>query len=152
MIMIKDGNTLMKIPHGGQKMNFICKIKREYLYEFRKDKYIVNNNNLAVETFGLTKAYKGVFAVDNINLKVPRGSICGFLGKNGAGKTTTIKMVTGLIRPTAGDYAVMGTQKENLTKGVKSVGYLPDVPDFYGYMTGGEFLHLCGKLCGIPEK
>ena len=112
----------------------------------------MNNNNLAVETFGLTKAYKGVFAVDNINLKVPKGSICGFLGKNGAGKTTTIKMVTGLIRPTAGDYAVMGTQKENLTKGAKSVGYLPDVPDFYGYMNGGEFLRLCGRLCNISDK
>jgi len=107
--------------------------------------------NMAVETFGLAKAYKSVFAVDHIDLKVPAGSVCGFLGKNGAGKTTTLKMLTGQKRPTAGEFAIMG-KKKGFGAGVnigESVGYLPDVPDFYGYMNGQEFLLLCGKLCGM---
>jgi len=107
------------------------------------------NDVLAVETFGLTKEYKSTLAVDHIDLKVPLGSICGFLGKNGAGKTTTIKMLTGLKPPTSGEFAIMGN-KECFGKGIKTVGYLPDVPDFYGYMIGEEFLRLCARLCHVP--
>lgn len=106
---------------------------------------------LAVETFGLTKRFKSALAVDQIDLQVPMGAICGFLGKNGAGKTTTIKMLTGMKRPTAGQFAIMG-KKETFGKGIPTVGYLPDVPGFYGYMTGWEFLDLCARLCKIPES
>ena len=62
----------------------------------------------AVQTQNLTKKYKTALAVDNIDLMVPQGSCCGFLGKNGAGKTTTIKMLVGLIRPTSGSIQMLG--------------------------------------------
>ncbi|MCL2169667.1 MAG: ABC transporter ATP-binding protein [Defluviitaleaceae bacterium] len=106
---------------------------------------------LAVETFGLTKQFRTSLAVDNIDLQVPVGAICGFLGRNGAGKTTTIKMLTGLKRPTSGEFAIMGERGE-FGHGIRRVGYLPDVPGFYGYMTGHEFLMLCAKLCEVPEN
>ncbi|MCL2575452.1 MAG: ABC transporter ATP-binding protein [Defluviitaleaceae bacterium] len=109
------------------------------------------SQKMAVETFGLTKRFKTALAVDSINLQVPAGAICGFLGKNGAGKTTTIKMLTGLKRPTSGEFAIMG-KKEQFGKGIGTVGYLPDVPGFYGYMTGFEFLMLCAKLAKVPDN
>lgn len=65
-------------------------------------------NELAIDTKDLAKTYAGIRAVSGINLTVPRGSIYGFLGRNGAGKTTTIKMLLGLVRPTAGSARVLG--------------------------------------------
>ena len=106
----------------------------------------------AVETLSLTKRYKTVLAVDSIDLAVPVGCCCGFLGKNGAGKTTTIKMLVGLIRPTGGKISIMGQEQIYGTQTQMPFGYLPDVPNFYGYMNGAEFLDLCGKLCGIPTQ
>ncbi len=64
-------------------------------------------NELAIDTKDLAKTYAGIHAVSGINLTVPRGSIYGFLGRNGAGKTTTIKMLLGLVRPTAGSARVL---------------------------------------------
>ena len=104
----------------------------------------------AVETQGLSKRYKTALAVDNINLAVPAGCRCGFLGKNGAGKTTTIKMLVGLKRPTSGKISIMGREQSFGVKTQIPFGYLPDVPNFYEYMNGSEFLELCGKLSGIP--
>ncbi|MCL2405068.1 MAG: ABC transporter ATP-binding protein [Defluviitaleaceae bacterium] len=104
----------------------------------------------AVETQGLTKRYKTALAVDNIDLAVPAGCCCGFLGKNGAGKTTTIKMLVGLKRPTAGTISIMGQQQKFGVQNQLPFGYLPDVPNFYGYMNGTEFLDLSARLCGIP--
>ena len=109
------------------------------------------SQTMAVETFGLTKRFKTGTAVDSADFKVPQGAICGFLGKNGAGKTTSIKMLTGLLKPTSGEFAIMG-KKECFGKGIGTVGYLPDVPGFYGYMTGQEFLMLCAKLAGVPQN
>jgi len=105
----------------------------------------------AVFTQSLTKQYSTTLAVDNVNLKVPIGCSCGFLGKNGAGKTTTIKMLVGLLAPTGGEISIMGEERVFGKPGTPNFGYLPDVPNFYGYMTGAEFLHLAGKLCGISE-
>jgi len=104
----------------------------------------------AVETHGLTKRYKTALAVDNIDLAIPMGCCCGFLGKNGAGKTTTLKMLVGLKRPTAGKISIMGQEQAFGVQTQMPFGYLPDVPNFYSYMNGVEFLDLCGKLCGIP--
>jgi len=106
----------------------------------------------AVETKNLTKQYKTALAVDNIDLAIPAGSCCGFLGKNGAGKTTTIKMLVGLKRPTNGSISIMGQEQHFGVKTKIPFGYLPDVPNFYGYMTGAEFLDLAGKLCNIPTQ
>jgi len=104
---------------------------------------------IAVETHELSKIYKTTAAVANINLRVPKGAVCGFLGKNGAGKTTTMRMLVGLIKPTSGGFSIMG-KNENTTK---LVGYLADVPEFYSYMSAVEFLNLCGKISGLtgPE-
>ncbi|MCL2204559.1 MAG: ABC transporter ATP-binding protein [Defluviitaleaceae bacterium] len=103
---------------------------------------------LAVEARGLTKRYKTALAVDNIDIAVPAGCCCGFLGKNGAGKTTTLKMLVGLKKPTVGSISIM--ERPQLFGRGGSFGYLPDVPNFYGYMNGAEFLTFCAKLCGIP--
>ena len=105
---------------------------------------------LAVETHNLRKHYKTTHAVNDVNIQVPEGCCCGFLGKNGAGKTTTLKMLVGLIRPTAGTIQLAG--QEQIFGGQNSAvfGYLPDVPNFYGYMKGEEFLTLCARICNIP--
>ncbi|MCL2562469.1 MAG: ABC transporter ATP-binding protein [Oscillospiraceae bacterium] len=103
----------------------------------------------AVETFSLSKQYKHTLAVDHVSLRVPEGVKCGFLGKNGAGKTTTIKMLMGLKKPTSGGFSIMGEEQVFGRRNL-AVGYLPDVPNFYSYMTGAEFLDLCGRLYDIP--
>ncbi|MCL2287192.1 MAG: ABC transporter ATP-binding protein [Firmicutes bacterium] len=104
----------------------------------------------AVQTQGLTKKYKTTTAVKNVDIQVPQGCCCGFLGKNGAGKTTTIKMLVGLIRPTAGKIQMMGSEQHFGRQNAAVFGYLPDVPNFYSYMNGEEFLALCAKICKIP--
>ena len=107
----------------------------------------------AVQTSGLTKQYKTTLAVNNININVPSGCCCGFLGKNGAGKTTTIKMLVGLIRPTSGSIQLMGQTQQfgGSLQNSAIFGYLPDVPNYYGYMKAEEFLMLCAQICKIPS-
>ena len=107
--------------------------------------------SFAVETKGLTKQFQTSLAVNSIDLQVPTGSTCGFLGRNGAGKTTTIKMLTGLKKPTSGEISIMG-KREEFGKGIRPVGYLPDVPGFYGYMMADEFLMLCARLANVPAS
>jgi len=107
--------------------------------------------NYAVQTENLTKEYKTTIAVNDASIRVPEGCCCGFLGKNGAGKTTTLKMMVGLTRPTKGSVKIMG-EPQIFGRQTPLFGYLPDVPNFYGYMTGEEFLNLCAKLCNIPPK
>ena len=68
----------------------------------------MNDNSLVIDTRGLTKTFKGVNALQSLDLKVPKNSIFGFLGPNGAGKTTTIKLLLGLSRPTGGSATVFG--------------------------------------------
>ena len=106
----------------------------------------------AVQTSGLTKQYKTARAVNNIDINVPAGCCCGFLGKNGAGKTTTIKMLVGLIRPTSGSIQLMGQPQQfgGSLQNSAIFGYLPDVPNYYGYMKAEEFLMLCAQICKIP--
>lgn len=108
---------------------------------------------LAIKAEGLVREFSGVKAVDHVNLHVPEGSVFGFLGPNGAGKTTTIRMLTGMLKPNAGDIEIFG-EKAVYGKPYKSnwIGFLPDVPDFYGWMRADEFLLLCGKLVGMKEE
>ena len=105
----------------------------------------------AIEARDLTKQFGKYKAVDNLNLKIPAGSICGFLGRNGAGKTTTIKMLVGLARPTNGSIYLMETERKFGHCNNKHIGYLPDVPNFYGYMKASEYLDFCGKLHGMDR-
>lgn len=109
----------------------------------------------AISIQGLTKKYLGVgtgevTAVNNLNLEVEEGEIFGFLGRNGAGKTTTIKMLLGLIFPTAGDANILG--KPMGDNGIKSqLSYLPEETYFYDSMTGWDLLDFYGRLFKIPE-
>ncbi|HXB03973.1 MAG TPA: ATP-binding cassette domain-containing protein, partial [Candidatus Angelobacter sp.] len=95
-----------------------------------------------VETHGLTKRYgTGIVAVDTLDLNVYRGEVYGFLGPNGAGKTTTLRMLLGLIRPTAGSAMVVGAAPGSPESLIK-VGAIVETPAFYPYMTGYDNLRL----------
>lgn len=86
-------------------------------------------------------------------MTVPKGSIYGFVGENGAGKTTMMKMILGLEKPDHGDIFVNGLKVnygENKTN--RYIGYLPDVPVFYDYMTAKEYLQLCAEITAIPAQ
>lgn len=102
---------------------------------------------LALKTNNLIKRYPGVVAVNHLNLEVPVGAIYGFLGPNGSGKTTTLKMLTGMTQPTSGSIEIMGKPLEfGKQKSQSDIGFLPDVPGFYDWMTAEDFLMLSGKL------
>ncbi|BBH24680.1 putative ABC transporter ATP-binding protein YxlF [Paenibacillus baekrokdamisoli] len=103
---------------------------------------------LAVE--GLSKSFGAKKAVDHISFTIGEGRCVALLGPNGAGKTTTIRMLTGLLAPTTGTISFPG-----LADGIdrrQIIGYLPQVPAFYGWMTGREFLLYSAKLCGLSGK
>ena len=107
----------------------------------------------AIEIRGLTKAYGTKRALDEVDLTVAEGSVFGFLGPNGAGKTTTLRILTGLARPTSGEARVFGRDVVSATNAVRAdIGYLPDVPGYYGWMTAPEFLRFAGKLFGREGK
>ncbi len=106
----------------------------------------------AVELRGLTKRYGRKAALDGVELTVPVGAIFGFLGPNGAGKTTTLRILGGLARPTAGSALVLGHDVLTAGNEVRSlVGFLPDVPGFYKWMTAAEFLLFAGGLFGLDQ-
>jgi len=86
-----------------------------------------------------------------LTLGVHRGEIFGYLGPNGAGKTTTIKLLTGLILPTAGSARLLGQDLSRISA-KQQVGFLPENPYFYDYLTGREFLDLCGRLFSLPIR
>lgn len=105
-----------------------------------------------VETRALTKRYgTGIIAVDALDLSVYRGEVYGFLGPNGAGKTTTLRMLLGLIRPTAGSATVMGAAPGSPASLVK-VGAIVETPAFYPYMSGYDNLRLLAMYCGVPAS
>ena len=94
-----------------------------------------------IETNGLSKSYKGVTALDGLDLKVPMHSICGFLGPNGAGKTTTIRLLLGLAQPTSGSGSIFGFDITRQSLEIRRrVGYLAQEPRYYDYMTARETL------------
>ncbi len=106
-----------------------------------------------IEADGLTKTYGrgGVPAVDGLTLSVPGGELFGFLGPNGAGKTTTIKMLVGLLRPTAGAARVDGHDLQTgAAQAKQQIGYVPDNPYLYDKLTGREFLSFIGDLYAMP--
>jgi ABC-2 type transport system ATP-binding protein len=104
----------------------------------------------AVEIRRLSKVYGEKRALDHVDLRVEEGSIFGFLGPNGAGKTTTLRILTGLARPTRGTVRVLGHDVASADNAVRAeIGFLPDVPGFYEWMTAEEFLRFAGSLFGI---
>jgi len=105
-----------------------------------------------IRTEGLTKTFGDLVAVDRLDLHVKPGELFGFLGPNGAGKTTTIRMLTGLLQPSAGQARVAGHDVVAEALEVKaSIGYLSETPFLYGKLTGREFLHFMGGLYRVPE-
>ncbi len=104
----------------------------------------------AIRTTALTKAYGEKRALDSVDLSVDEGSIFGFLGPNGAGKTTMLRLITGLARPTGGSVHVLGHDVATAGNAVRAeLGFLPDVPGFYDWMTADDFLRFAGGLFGI---
>jgi len=104
----------------------------------------------AIEITRLVKTFGDAVALDGIDLAVPHGSVFGFLGPNGAGKTTALRILTGLARPTAGEARILGVNVSAAGNIVRSrIGYLPDVPGFYPWMTAMELVEFAGRLFGI---
>ena len=104
----------------------------------------------AIELRGLTKRFGDTLALDQVDLVVPAGTVFGFLGRNGAGKTTALRILSGLARPTAGTAHVLGHDIAGASDAVRTrIGFLPDVPAFYPWMTAREYLELAGQLFGL---
>ncbi len=100
---------------------------------------------------GLSKTYRGVRALDGLDLTVEPGAIFGFLGPNGAGKTTTIRILTGLARPNGGRAAIDGIDVTSRDRAVaRLIGHLPEEPAFYPWMTPVEFVDHAARIFGLP--
>jgi ABC-2 type transport system ATP-binding protein len=94
---------------------------------------------------------KRTVAVEGVSFEVLRGEVFGFLGPNGAGKTTTMKMLMGLIHPTAGRATILGAEVGDI-EAKRKIGYLPENPYFYDYLSADEFLHMVGRLYGLGRS
>ncbi len=109
--------------------------------------------DLVLETSNLTRFFGEKCAVYRLNLKVPKGVVYGFLGPNGAGKSTTLRMVVGCLRPTYGKIKVFGLNVfSDRVKVMEKLGYLPEKPVAYPYMTPMDFLVYMGRLSGLTRK
>jgi ABC-2 type transport system ATP-binding protein len=109
----------------------------------------VRDGDWAVETHGLTKRFGGTTAVDNVELRVPRGSAFGYLGPNGAGKTTLIRVLLGLTRASSGTMSLLGMPVPAQRAAVLGrVGAIVDEPRFHGYLTGRQNLRLLAAARG----
>ncbi|MDD3792637.1 MAG: ABC transporter ATP-binding protein [Candidatus Bathyarchaeota archaeon] len=108
------------------------------------------NSNYAVEFQNTTKQYDEILAVDNIDLKINTGEIFALLGPNGSGKSTTLKMIMGLVQPTSGSVQVLGIDVKKDPVAVKrQVGYVPESPSVYEFLTGIEYLDFIADIYGI---
>jgi ABC-2 type transport system ATP-binding protein len=105
-----------------------------------------------LEVRDLTKRFRSTTVVDRVSFNVNAGEITGYLGPNGSGKSTTVKMMTGLLHPTEGEVLFLGRNiRHDSTAFKQRLGYVPEEPNLYGYLTGLEYLQLSGGLRGLPE-
>jgi len=111
--------------------------------------------NSAVAVHGLTKVFpvpfhptRRVVAVKDLSLRIEPGEVYGLLGPNGSGKSTTLKIILGLVSPTRGHTEIFG-RDSRLVESREAVGFLPENPYFYKYLSGAETLHFFGRLCGM---
>ncbi len=112
-----------------------------------------SERTLAIRTENLTRLYKSFTAVDKLNLAVQAGETYGFLGSNGAGKTTTMKMLVGLLQPSAGRAWICGHDVWEEPMAAKAaLGYVADRTMLYDRLTGREFLGFLAQIRGIPER
>jgi ABC-2 type transport system ATP-binding protein len=101
---------------------------------------------------GLSKSYLSVDAVRNVTFSLEPGQVLGCLGPNGAGKSTTVKMLTGILEPSSGQVLFDGADiRENLPTYRSKLGYVPEEPNLYPYLSGWEYLELVGTLRGLPR-
>jgi len=111
--------------------------------------------NPAIAVHGLTKIFpvpfhptRGVVAVKDLSLRIEPGEVYGLLGPNGSGKSTTLKIILGLVSPTRGRTEIFG-RDSRLVESREAVGFLPENPYFYKYLSGAETLRFFGRLCGM---
>ena len=108
----------------------------------------------AVAVSGLTKVFpvpfrrQPIVAVRDLDLRIQAGEVYGLLGPNGSGKSTTLKIILGLVSPTRGHTEIFG-RDSRLVESREAVGFLPENPYFYKYLTGEETLRFFGRLCGL---
>lgn len=105
-----------------------------------------------LKIINLKKRFGDKEVLKELSLSVPEKSIFGFIGKNGAGKTTTMKTVLGLMKPDEGEIYVAGEKVLfGQTSTNKYIGYLPDVPEYYSFMSAPEYLNFCGEITGLSK-
>ena len=110
-------------------------------------------NPAAIATEGLTRRFGALTAVEDVNLRVAPGQFFGFLGPNGAGKSTTIKMLTGLLAPTAGRIEILGLDlAANSIEVKRQIGVVPEGMALFGRLTGAEYLNFVGRMYGLDRE
>jgi ABC-2 type transport system ATP-binding protein len=106
-----------------------------------------------LEIHGLTKRYNGIPAIDGITFSIRPGEILGYLGPNGAGKSTTVRILVGLIEPTAGEIMFRGLDvRRDPVAFRRLIGYVPEEAYVYPHLSGREHLQLAGRLRGLPRR
>ena len=106
-----------------------------------------------LEICHLTKRFRGVTAVDDVNFTIRPGEILGYIGPNGAGKSTTVKMIVGLLEPSDGQILFDGRSVvDDLPAFQRRLGYVPEEPNLYPHLSGLEYLQLVGRLRGLPRE
>ena len=106
-----------------------------------------------LELRNVTKLYSGIPAVKDVSFIARVGEVTGYLGPNGSGKSTTLKMITGLIEPSAGEILFNGEpiQRHRIAHRQR-LGYVPEEPHVYPHLTGFEYLEMIGQLRSLPER
>jgi ABC-2 type transport system ATP-binding protein len=111
------------------------------------------NGSFVVELKGVVKRYNEILAVDNVDLTLNRGEIFALLGPNGSGKSTTLKMLIGLVQPDSGSVNVLGVNVQENPVAIKQlVGYVPESPHLYEFLTGIEYLDFIGDIYGMQNE
>jgi ABC-2 type transport system ATP-binding protein len=106
-----------------------------------------------LELENLSKSYRGIPAISNVNFRVDAGEVVGYLGANGSGKSTTVKIITGLLQPNEGRVLFQGRNiRDNLGSFRGAFGYVPEEAHLYTYLSGLEYLQLVGRLRGLRER
>jgi ABC-2 type transport system ATP-binding protein len=107
----------------------------------------------AIRTRGLSRAFGDKWAVRDLDLEIAAGEVYGFLGQNGAGKTTTLRLLTGLLEPTRGEATIEGmTHREHGAVLRRRIGFVPDTPPLYDYLTGRQYVALVASLWGVDRR